>query len=482
MDATPIKLMRDRRRETIPVDKIKVINSRSRDEGQFSLNVQSIEANGLIKDIRVNDKFLAKDGVYELICGEGRLIAHQRMGKTHIRAEVVTCSRKQAFLESLVENLARSQPGTMDFARELKTLHDEGWAYEQIAKVAKAHGLRLESFQSNHEGALVDRIQSARGAGVDFIVINPAAFTHTSVALRDALARSKAEAAAAFGSAKVFIERYLEGPKHIEVQILGDRHGNRVHLFERDCSVQRRHQKVVEIAPALTLTEAQRQALCADALRICGAVDYSNAGTVEFLLDRQGRHYFIEVNPRIQVEHTITELITGRDLVQAQIRVAEGHRLDSDAIRIPNQAAIERHGCAIQVRITTEDPGNNFAPDTGQITAFRAGEGFGIRLDAGSGFEGAIVSPHYDSLLIKVSAFALDFDQAAAKALRALREFRIRGVKTNIPFLENVLQHETFLKGECDTTFIENHPELFRFRPRQDRALQIGLARQHALH
>ncbi|MFZ5493234.1 MAG: pyruvate carboxylase [Pseudomonadota bacterium] len=292
-------------------------------------------------------------------------------------------------------------------------------------------------------------------------------------ALRDALARSQAEAAAAFGSAKVFIERYLEGPKHIEVQILGDRHGNRVHLFERDCSVQRRHQKVVEIAPALTLTEAQRQMLCADALKICAAVDYSNAGTVEFLLDREGRHYFIEVNPRIQVEHTITELITGRDLVQAQIRVAEGHRLDSDAIRIPNQGAIERHGCAIQVRITTEDPANHFAPDTGQITAFRAGEGFGIRLDAGSGFEGAVVSPHYDSLLIKVSAFALDFDQAAAKALRALREFRIRGVKTNIPFLENVLQHETFLSGACDTTFIENHPELFRFRPRQDRANKL---------
>ena len=292
-------------------------------------------------------------------------------------------------------------------------------------------------------------------------------------ALRDALARSQAEAAAAFGSAKVFIERYLEGPKHIEVQILGDRHGNRVHLFERDCSVQRRHQKVVEIAPALTLTEAQRERMCADALKICGEVDYSNAGTVEFLLDREGRHYFIEVNPRIQVEHTITELITGRDLVQAQIRVAEGHRLDSDAIRIPDQAAVERHGCAIQVRITTEDPANHFAPDTGQITAFRAGEGFGIRLDAGSGFEGAIVSPHYDSLLIKVSAFALDFDQAAAKALRALREFRIRGVKTNIPFLENVLQHETFLKGECDTTFIENHPELFRFRPRQDRANKL---------
>jgi len=291
--------------------------------------------------------------------------------------------------------------------------------------------------------------------------------------LRDALARSQAEAQTAFGSAKVFIERYLEGPKHIEVQVLGDRHGNRVHLFERDCSVQRRHQKVVEIAPAFTLSEATRAALCADALKICAAVDYSNAGTVEFLLDRQGRHYFIEVNPRIQVEHTITELITGRDLVQAQIRVAEGHRLDSDFIRIPNQAAVERRGCAIQVRITTEDPANNFAPDTGQITAFRAGEGFGIRLDAGSGFEGAVVSPHYDSLLIKVSAFALDFDQAAAKALRALREFRIRGVKTNIPFLENVLQNETFLKGECDTTFIEDHPELFRFRPRQDRANKL---------
>jgi pyruvate carboxylase len=288
-----------------------------------------------------------------------------------------------------------------------------------------------------------------------------------------AIARSRDEAQAAFGNPKVFIERYLEGPRHIEIQILGDKHGNRVHLFERDCSIQRRHQKVVELAPARNLTGEQRAALYRDALAIAGQVGYVNAGTVEFLVDKEGRHYFIEVNPRIQVEHTITEEITGRDLVQCQIRVAEGHRLDSDAIRIGSQKDIQQSGYAIQLRITAEDPANNFAPDYGKVTAFRAGEGFGIRLDSGNGFDGAVISPHYDSLLIKVIGWSLDFDQTAKKALRSIREFRIRGVKTNIPFLENVLRHPLFLEGSVDTGFIENHPELFDFKPRQDRANKL---------
>lgn len=291
--------------------------------------------------------------------------------------------------------------------------------------------------------------------------------------LFEAIAKCRAEAEAAFGDPKIFIEKYLQGPKHIEVQILGDEHGNLVHLFERDCSIQRRHQKVVEIAPSLTLSDKQRKALFRDAISICRAVNYCNAGTVEFLVDSSGQHYFIEVNPRIQVEHTVTEVITGRDLVQCQIRVAEGYPLASDQIRIPSQSQVNQSGYCIQLRLTTEDPANNFAPDTGRITAFRPGEGFGIRLDAGSGFDGAIISPHYDSLLIKICAWSLDFDQAAAKALRAIREFRIRGVKTNIPFLENVLQHPGFLSGDFDTTFIESHPELFEFKPKQDRANKL---------
>ncbi len=291
--------------------------------------------------------------------------------------------------------------------------------------------------------------------------------------LINAIARSKAEAESSFGNPKVFIERYLDGPKHIEVQILADQYGSRVHLFERDCSIQRRHQKVVEVAPALKLSLKQKDALYADALAIARQVGYVNAGTVEFLVDKQGKHYFIEVNPRIQVEHTVTEVITGRDIVQCQIRVAEGYPLSHPFIQIESQKNIKKSGYCIQLRLTTEDPANNFAPDHGKITAFRAGEGFGIRLDAGSGFDGAVITPHYDSLLIKVCSWGLSFDQAASKALRAIREFRIRGVKTNIPFLENVLKHPDFLKGDCTTTFIETHPDLFNFKPKLDRANKV---------
>ena len=246
-----------------------------------------------------------------------------------------------------------------------------------------------------------------------------------------------------------------------------------MHLFERDCSIQRRHQKVVEVAPALNLTAKQKEALYTDALAIAREVNYVNAGTVEFLVDSQGQHYFIEVNPRIQVEHTVTEVITGRDIVQCQIRVAEGYPLSHPLIKIESQAQIKKSGFCIQLRLTTEDPSNNFSPDSGKITAFRAGEGFGIRLDAGSGFDGAVITPHYDSLLIKVCSWGLSFDQAASKALRAIREFRIRGVKTNIPFLENVLKHPDFLNGLCTTKFIETHAELFDFKPKLDRANKV---------
>jgi len=248
--------------------------------------------------------------------------------------------------------------------------------------------------------------------------------------LADAFARASGEAKAAFGRGEVFCERYIPRAKHIEVQLLADSEGNCVHLFERDCSVQRRYQKVVEVAPSVTLGESLRNDLYNAALRIADASDYLNAGTVEFLVDDQGRYYFIEVNPRIQVEHTITEVITGLDLVQSQLRVAEGYLLRDPEIGISNQASLSYRGYAIQCRITTEDPRNNFFPDTGKIRAYRAAEGFGVRLDGGTAGIGGEVSSHYDTLLVKMTASGLTFKQAAAKSLRSLREFRVRGVTT----------------------------------------------------
>ncbi|HVZ75228.1 MAG TPA: pyruvate carboxylase [Polyangia bacterium] len=291
--------------------------------------------------------------------------------------------------------------------------------------------------------------------------------------LQEALERAGSEARKAFGDDTLFIEKLVVRPKHIEVQILGDGHGNLVHLFERDCSVQRRHQKVVEYAPAWSLPPALRERICNDALKVARQVNYTNAGTVEFLVGEDGSHYFIEVNPRIQVEHTVTEVITGRDIVQAQIRVAQGYDLADPEIDIPNQAAIQQRGVAIQVRITAEDPKNDFLPDTGKIQVYRPAVGLGIRLDDGSGYVGARVSPYYDSLLAKVTASGLEWDYARRKAIRALREFRIRGVKTNLAFLENVLTHPTFVEGKAHTTFIDETPALVQFTARRDRATRI---------
>lgn len=295
----------------------------------------------------------------------------------------------------------------------------------------------------------------------------------TKEELVDALDRAGSEAAAAFGSKAVYLEKFLEQPKHIEVQVLADASGHTVHLFERDCSIQRRHQKMVEFAPSLTLDGTTRTEMCAAAVRLMKSVDYVNAGTVEFLLDQEGNYYFLEVNPRIQVEHTVTELVTGVDLVQAQIRIAEGYALHEPEIGIQSQEHIQRHGYAIQCRVTTEDPENNFLPDTGRILAYRTAAGFGVRLDAGNGHAGAQISPYYDSLLVKISTWALRFDNAAAKMLRSLKEFRLRGVKTNIPFLENVVQHPRFLKGDCDTTFVDTTPELYVFPKKRDRGTKV---------
>lgn len=284
---------------------------------------------------------------------------------------------------------------------------------------------------------------------------------------------ARSEAAKAFGIDDIFIEKYLEGPKHIEVQILGDKEGNIIHLYERDCSIQRRHQKVIEFTPALCLTEEQRNAICNDALKIAKAVDYRSAGTVEFLVDKHGNHYFIEMNPRIQVEHTVSEIVTGVDIVQAQILVAQGYRLDSEEIAIPSQDSIKVTGHAIQCRITTEDPINNFMPDTGVIEYYRSPGGLGVRLDGGNGFTGAEITPFYDSLLVKVTAYSRSFEDTRRKAVRALGETVIKGVKTNIPFMLNVLNHPTFRAGMCDTGFIGATPELLNIGKVDDRELKV---------
>ncbi|WP_339195406.1 pyruvate carboxylase [Aeribacillus pallidus] len=290
--------------------------------------------------------------------------------------------------------------------------------------------------------------------------------------VKDSYERAKSEAKAAFGSDEVYVEKLIENPKHIEVQIIGDHDGNIVHLYERDCSVQRRHQKVVEVAPSVSLKQELRDKICEAAVRLMKNVNYVNAGTVEFLVSGDD-FYFIEVNPRVQVEHTITEMITGIDIVQTQILVAEGHSIHSPEVGIPRQEDIKTWGYAIQARVTTEDPLNNFMPDTGKIMAYRSGGGFGVRLDTGNSFQGAVITPYYDSLLVKVSTWALSFEQAARKMIRNLREFRVRGIKTNIPFLENVIKHEKFLSGEYDTSFIDSSPELFVFPKQRDRGTKM---------
>lgn len=294
----------------------------------------------------------------------------------------------------------------------------------------------------------------------------------TEADLASAYERAKSEARAAFGSDEVYVEKCILHPKHIEVQIIGDQHGNLVHLYERDCSIQRRHQKVVEIAPSNSISQHLRDRICDAAVQLMKNVNYINAGTVEFLVSGD-EFYFIEVNPRIQVEHTITEMVTGIDIVHAQIKIASGYSLHSEEIGIPTQRDIPLFGFAIQSRVTTEDPANDFMPDTGKLTVYRSSGGFGVRLDAGNGFQGAVVSPYYDSLLVKISTWGNTFKEAAAKMDRNLREFRIRGVKTNIPFLGNVVEHPKFLNGQFDTSFIDSTPELFEFPVRQDRGTKL---------
>ena len=328
-------------------------------------------------------------------------------------------------------------------------------SYEEAAKIADMVGYPIMLKASNGGG----------GRGMR-IVNDPAD-------LEKEFNEARNESKKAFGDDMIFVEKYLKGPKHIEVQVIGDNYGNVVHLFDRDCSVQRRHQKVVEYAPAFTIPDETREKIFDAAIRLCKNVGYVNAGTLEFLVDRDNNPYFIEMNPRIQVEHTVSEMVTGIDIVQAQIMVAEGYALDSEEIHIKSQEDVTCNGYSIQTRVTSEDPANNFLPDTGEMTVYRSGSGNGIRLDGGCAYVGAVVSPHYDSLLVKIISHDRTFAGAVRKSERALQEMRIRGVKTNIPFLINVLHHPTFVAGKCYTTFIEETPELFQLTQSQDRATKI---------
>jgi pyruvate carboxylase len=297
---------------------------------------------------------------------------------------------------------------------------------------------------------------------------------HDSAQLDALLEEAQGEARSAFGDASVFLEKYLPRARHLEVQILADHHGNLLHLYERDCSVQRRHQKVVEVAPAANLPASIRSELCDAAVQLARKAKYRNAGTVEFLYDVDSKKwYFIEVNPRIQVEHTVTEMITGIDLVRSQILAAQGHKLHDPPMALPKQENVPLNGSALQCRVTTEDPEKNFAPDYGKISTYRSPAGFGIRLDGGTAYAGAMLAAYYDSLLVKVTAWGANLPEACQRMDRALREFRIRGVKTNIPFVENVVNHPKFRAGEVTTSFLDESPELFRFPSRGDRATKL---------
>ena len=326
--------------------------------------------------------------------------------------------------------------------------------------------------------------QAARIAGeIGFPLIVKAAFGGGGRGMRvveraddfaGRLEEARREAGAAFGNDAVFIERFIRRARHVEVQILGDRQGNVLHLYERDCSVQRRHQKVVEVAPAVSLDPGVRRSLADAAVALARAAGYYNAGTVEFLVDADsGAWYFIEVNPRIQVEHTVTEMVTGVDLVRCQIQVAQGCSLHGPEMNLPPQADVPLNGYALQCRITTEDPAAGFVPDYGRISTYRSPAGFGIRLDGGSAYSGAVITPYYDSLLVKITAWGRELSHACDRMDRGLREFRVRGVKTNIPFLENVVNAPAFRAGEVTTNWLEETPALFRFSPRRDRATRL---------
>ena len=354
---------------------------------------------------------------------------------------------------------------------------------DKVAARALTQKLKVPTLPGT-EDPVEDRKEALKvAAEIGFPLIIKAAFggggrgmrvVHKAGDLDALLDEAQGEAGRAFGNSAVFLERYIPRAKHIEVQVLGDRHGNAVHLHERDCSVQRRHQKVVEIAPSYGLSDKVRTELCEASVRIAKEIGYDNAGTIEYLLDLDTNEwFFIEMNPRIQVEHTVTEEITGVDLVRSQILIAQGNPLDGPVVGIPAQEDIPRQGFAVQCRVTTEDPANKFTPNYGKIITYRSAGGYGVRLDAGMGDPGAVITPFYDSLLVKITTKGRTFHTALDRMDRSLREMRIRGVKTNIPFLENVIAHPQFRDGGATTTLIDTTPALFDFKPRRDRATKL---------
>ncbi|MEY5027259.1 MAG: hypothetical protein RLZZ244_2787 [Verrucomicrobiota bacterium] len=354
---------------------------------------------------------------------------------------------------------------------------------DKVAARALTQKLRIPTLPGT-EDPVTDRAEALRvAAQIGFPLIIKAAFggggrgmrvVHKAGDLDALLDEAQGEAERAFGNPAVFLEKYIPRAKHIEVQVLGDKHGNVLHLHERDCSVQRRHQKVVEIAPSVGLDARVREELCDASARIAKEIGYDNAGTIEFLYDLDTQDwFFIEMNPRIQVEHTVTEQITGIDLVRSQILIAQGARLHGPELNLPAQDAIPRMGYAVQCRVTTEDPENKFTPNYGKIITYRSPGGFGVRLDAGMGEAGAVITPFYDSLLVKITASGANFEMALDRMDRSLRETRIRGVKTNIPFLENVIHSKQFRDGNATTTMIDTSPDLFAFKPRRDRASKL---------
>lgn len=351
---------------------------------------------------------------------------------------------------------------------------------ENAKKVAVSADVPIIESSSKTLNDINDAVEEAEKIGYPLIIKASAGgggrgmrIVRNKTELKNSFPEAKSEAGNAFGDDSVFLERYIADPKHLEVQILGDKHGNILHLFERDCSVQRRFQKVVEMAPSQGLKQVTRDKLYTYALRIARKVGYNNAGTVEFLVDPEEHIYFIEVNPRIQVEHTVTEEVTGVDIVRSQILIAAGQRLDSPSIYLRNQSDVKCKGFAIQCRITTEDPENNFKPDYGTLVAYRNASGFGIRLDEGSSYRGVTISPFFDSMLAKVTANGRTLKGACQRMYRALTEYRIRGVKTNIPFLEKLVEHPVFQEGEARVNFIEKHPELLQYEAKQDRGTKV---------
>lgn len=398
----------------------------------------------------------AEKGVDAIHPGYGFLSENPALARACEKAGVVFVGPSPEILEALGDKTAARKIAEKAGVPTVPGTPDPVAANAGAAKIAHKIGFPL----------IIKAAFGGGGRGMR-VVENEAEFAGK---LEDA----RREAQMAFGNGAVFLERYIRRARHIEVQILGDRHGNILHLYERDCSVQRRHQKVVEVAPSVNLDNRIRREVAEAAVAIARTANYYSAGTVEFLVDvDSGEWFFIEVNPRVQVEHTVTELVTGIDIVQSQIRIAQGHSLHGDVMKLPPQEQVPLNGFALQCRVTTEDPAHGFTPDYGRIQTYRSPAGFGIRLDGASAYGGAVITPYYDSLLVKISAWGREFPDACHRMDRALREFRIRGVKTNIPFLENVVNHPRFQSGEATTSFIDETPALFKFSARRDRATKL---------